>query len=368
MKSALLIEKRFLEERENIRSYLEFFENKAGIIARDVKEADELLIELKIEPIIRQELDGTYCISEADLAAIAPHVEAAENALDCHLIRVKEQRAACPKPDKAAIGEHTDLYDEFSGEMMVHLPRACTQDDFDSALHQAIEKHRHALAESTIRTVHAEAVKDANKDKLTILEGDIGMAYAILADIKMLARTQHPAAEINTLRQCFILLMTAFDAAVFDLVRIALRADFFNLIQAFDKGDKERVSLADIGAAGSFEAFRSSVIESQLKRRYLKDLLFLVQSFGIAVTKAPSDFPRLIETVLRRNLHIHNRGIVDARYLDIEGGKPKYNLFNLSLGDVAVITQDYWQNVLRLTGDAIDIIATWVKGLANSHE
>ena len=43
-------------------------------------------------------------------------------------------------------------------------------------------------------------------------------------------------------------------------------------------------------------------------------------------------FERLIELVLRRNVHVHNRGIVDSRYLD-----ENKNIDRLNQGDVAVI-------------------------------
>ena len=56
-----------------------------------------------------------------------------------------------------------------------------------------------------------------------------------LTQIKLLARISTPNAEINVLRQGFILLMTAFDAAIFDLVRIRFRADFHTLIANFAK-------------------------------------------------------------------------------------------------------------------------------------
>ena len=55
------------------------------------------------------------------------------------------------------------------------------------------------------------------------------MVYAReqFADLELLARVARPDAEVNVLRQGFLLLMTAFDAAVFDLVRIAFRKEFF---------------------------------------------------------------------------------------------------------------------------------------------
>ena len=62
-------------------------------------------------------------------------------------------------------------------------------------------------------------------------------------EIEVLARMARPDAEINVLRQGFVLLMTTFDAAVFDLARIAFCRRFFDLIGAFGKAEK--VTLED---------------------------------------------------------------------------------------------------------------------------
>ena len=178
------------------------------------------------------------------------------------------------------------------------------------------------------------------------------MVYAReqFADLELLARVARPDAEVNVLRQGFLLLMTAFDAAVFDLVRIAFRKEFFQLIGTF--GKQEKVSLEDIGEAGSFEALRDQMIEDQLKRRYVKDMLGLLQALGVSLVdeKKGDRHVQLVELVLRRNVHVHNRGEVDERYLeaDPQSKKPKYNLYNLKLGDIACIDMAYLEMANRL--------------------
>jgi hypothetical protein len=180
-------------------------------------------------------------------------------------------------------------------------------------------------------------------------------------EIEVLARMATPDAEINVLRQGFVLLMTAFDAAVFDLTRIAFRRKFFDLIGAF--GKQEKVTLESLGEAGSFEAFRDDVIEEQLKKRYVKDLLGLLQALGVqCVDETAGDRPvQLVELVLRRNLHVHNRGVVDGRYLEFDPmtGKPKYNLYNLNLGDSAIIDDAYFQTAIRLCNNSVERLAKW---------
>jgi hypothetical protein len=180
---------------------------------------------------------------------------------------------------------------------------------------------------------------------------------AILAEfeeIRIIARTASPDAEINILRQGFILLMTAFDAAIFDLVRVALCHKFFSLARAFGKQDK--ISVSDIAEVGSFDALRDRLIEEQLKKRYIKDLLVLLNNHWGVVCVDPAGtekFERLIELVLRRNLHVHNRGVADSRYVS------DMNLDGLQLGDVAVIDEAYWEMANKLCKDCVERVAAW---------
>jgi hypothetical protein len=69
---------------------------------------------------------------------------------------------------------------------------------------------------------------------------------------------------------------------------------------AFGKQDK--MTLEEISEAGSFEAFRDRVIEEQLKKRYVKDLLWQLHAMGVElVDEKRGDKPvQLVELVLRR--------------------------------------------------------------------
>lgn len=67
------------------------------------------------------------------------------------------------------------------------------------------------------------------------------LAYHHQEILKWIARTRSVSkliaddAPVNLLRQAFLLLMTAFDTAIFDLVRVALRGRFFQLISKIGK-------------------------------------------------------------------------------------------------------------------------------------
>jgi hypothetical protein len=180
-------------------------------------------------------------------------------------------------------------------------------------------------------------------------------------EIEVLARMAMPNAEIDVLRQGFILLMTAFDAAVTDLTRIKFRQRFFDFIKMC--GKNEKITLEEFGEAGSFEAFRDQVIDDQIKQRYVKELIGLLRSLGVDEgKKMPRDeYARLTEMLLRRNIHVHNRGIVDARYLesDPSSGNPRYNLFNLKEGDAAIIDDHYFNDAIARSVRFVDTLAEW---------
>ena len=64
---------------------------------------------------------------------------------------------------------------------------------------------------------------------------------------------------------------------------------------------------------------------------------------------------------MRRNIHVHNRGIVDGKYLEKnESGKPRYNVYGLSEGTVAHIDSAYWERANRLSINCVSLIADWV--------
>src|SRR4051794_33437778 len=106
--------------------------------------------------------------------------------------------------------------------------------------------------------------------------------------------------------------MTHFDAAVFDLVRLALKTNFVPLAAHF--GDKEKIPYTRFGEHTDFDSLMDVLIEDLLRARYVKDLLFELNEFRVEPPdKRFGGFPRLIELVLRRNIHLHNRGVVDAR-------------------------------------------------------
>jgi hypothetical protein len=150
------------------------------------------------------------------------------------------------------------------------------------------------------------------------------------------------------------ILMTAFDAVVFDLVRIKMQKDFSKLIVSIvNKGEK--ISFQEIAKAGDMGELRRSIIEHQLKKKYVRDLLILLSSeWNVSCVNPGQQFERLLEMVLRRNIHVHNRGVVDQRYID-----EMKNLDGLKVGEVAHINEAYWQMARDLCSVCVHNVGVW---------
>ena len=182
-------------------------------------------------------------------------------------------------------------------------------------------------------------------------------------EIEIALKMLKPETEINVLRQGFILLMTIFDATVFDLARVALQKDFFRLIGVFGKQDK--VSLESFGKYADFEKFKEETIEDQLKTKYLKDVFSILESQHVEyITANGYEAIHLKEMVQRRNIHIHNRGRVDDKYLEKDNnGAPRYNIYNLAVGSIAHVDVEYWNMANALCRNCVENLANWTESL-----
>lgn len=362
---------RFRDEREYIERYVRLLRLKSTLHDRQVSDLNRTLKRVEIKPLPTRRYDRIgqpYLPDEVKslLDAIRETGPEVYQTILGHEQRLDDIPSI---PMNAAVDDIDRLF-EWVGYFMERLPDDPEKDEVDSVLQNAIEDARtvdedvdedERMAPTTLRTLLSAAVDHALYAK--IRERVDAMVYAReqFEEIEILARMGVADSEINVLRQGFVLLMTAFDAAVFDLTRIALRRKFFDLIGAF--AEKDKVTLKILGEAGSFETFRDKMIEDQLKKRYLKDLLSLLETLGVNCTdETVGDRPvELIELVLRRNVHIHNRGIVDERYLELDAttGKPKYNLYSLNIGDSAIIDDEYFRTSVRLCSNCVARLVKW---------
>jgi hypothetical protein len=369
---AAALRERFLRERQYIQRFVTFLEGTASVSESHVRQVlyplEHRGIELDLEERIVRRWDQPYTVDE--LESLLTKLRDAAPALEAAIAEAQQQAERYEQPDRL---RHTDARST-EGEWIEHAADRFRSEGLEQEVVDAV---RLAIAEG-----QAEAVREQGDDADTldaagqdfVVRGalyitsrrevaELTEAKRQIAELEMVHRLIRPDSELGLFRQGFILLMTMFDAAVFDLVRLALRVNFFGLIAGFSR--QGRFSLEDLANSGSFELFRDLQIEEQLKQRYLKDLLFILEQLGVELSDAAAgDRPvHLVELVLRRNVHVHNRGVIDERYLERDvNGTPRFNLFNLQIGSTATIDRAYWERADRLCGNAVTKLADWVQG------
>ena len=155
-------------------------------------------------------------------------------------------------------------------------------------------------------------------------------------------------SNTNIYRQAFVQLIFVFDSVMFDIIRYKFNEKFFEWVNYFND---DNIKLKDIGSNSDFEEFKSMVIEQQLKKCYLKDLIEIIHKNykSIFNINGKDTYVSYREIINRRNCHIHNNGIVDKSYLGIDknNNEPRYNIFGFREGDCAYIDKKYFENALN---------------------
>lgn len=367
--------RRFHDEQEYIERYVRLLRTKSTLHDQQVADLNRILKRVVVDPLPTRSYERIgEPYSQKELDELVAAIRRAEPEVYQTILGHEQGLDNIPSfgldsPAAPYMDRLHDLIDYFVDQMSDDPE----EDDDDAMFKNAFREAQEAdaaldeedrMAPEVWRHLLSMALDHARH--IWVRKRVDAMVYARqqFEEIEVLARMATPDAEINVLRQGFVLLMTAFDAAVFDLTRIAFREKFFDLVGAFGKQDK--VTLEGVGEAGSFEAFRDQVIEEQLKKRYVKDLIGQIQGLGISLVdeRKGDRHVQLVELVLRRNLHVHNRGVVDERYLECDkGGKPKFNLFDLKLGQAACIDETYFTEALRLCGGCVDRLVRWAGAL-----
>jgi len=207
--------------------------------------------------------------------------------------------------------------------------------DIDEIDEMSEEKYYDMLTEddykSILSYVKCKLYNDAIEDNKRDLE-----EYSELRTLYNIFDDKNP---INIYRQAFILLMTAFDAAVFDLFTDIIKRDFFTLAKHMNYDKK--FSLGDITKFQDFNGFVTKTIDTMMLGKYVSDVLEILHSYKAELFLIQGNcFDDILEMVQRRNLHVHKNGIVDEKYFTKGNG----SRLSICLGDYAVIDNLYYNN------------------------
>lgn len=223
----------------------------------------------------------------------------------------------------AGLKEQIDFVDEASGDKCYDMLNV---EDYESIL------------EFMRCTLHNEEIEETESELFEYQE--LQTLYGIFDE----------KAPINIYRQSFILLLTAFDAVVFDMAKILFCNKFFE-IAPFINYDK-KFSLADISKYENFEEFSEKTIDLIIAGKYIADLLEIIYKYKKDIFNIDGFdcYPTLMEIVQRRNLHVHKKGIVDEKYFTKGNGSE----LGLQIGDYAVIDDAYFNKALDLLEKFVD--------------
>ena len=371
--SANNIKDRFVEEQKNIEEYLRFLEYKISVLNSDLQKIEQLLEKHKI---LETGYRSYHLLLQDDKAKKEEirYREIVENKakIDTRLIEINNKLKKTSYPEKLnTVDIRTEL-----GELILAIKeriQGSDRTDFKAIRQEFVERLKPNEKELRLDLYYIKSIENVESavnyaiesaSYLTLKEefDDFLFIVGSLKHIDIMIRMSSKDEQLSIVRQGFILLMTVFDATIFDLMRIALNKNFFKLIGFFGKNDK--ISLDTLNNYNTFDDLKNSLIEKQLKKKYIKDVLLILEKINVNLTedKKKDDLAKLVELILRRNVHIHNRGIVDERYLDKNIEEiPQFNVYGFKLDDYARIDNKYWREAIRLSKNCVEGITDWIE-------
>ena len=269
--SAADIRGRFESERDYIRQYVEFLTSRSEIDDGRLFDLQRTLRDHGLANLytrLHERLEEPF--SQEEIDALLSSIDKLTPAVRDSLAKYELEQASWQPlfTTKGTVETHPDLLSEWVNYLFVELSYLFVELSADPTPEEIAAVRKRCLCHATQNTDRAEdvtdevlsnVIDDAIERVLEIRQlarsGSLQNVLDHFDELRLIARVSTPVAEINVLRQGFILLMTAFDAAIFDLLRVKFRADFFSLIGDFAKDDK--VALKEIA---QMEASRPSVI------------------------------------------------------------------------------------------------------------
>lgn len=117
-------------------------------------------------------------------------------------------------------------------------------------------------------------------------------------------------------RSFIVSLISSYDAFLGGLIR-----DLFFVKPDILSASERNITFSDLVGFGSVEEARRYIVEKEvetvLRKSHSEQFDWLENKFGLPLRKDLEIWPNFIEVTERRNLFVHNRGIVSNHYLDV---------------------------------------------------
>jgi len=159
---------------------------------------------------------------------------------------------------------------------------------------------------------------------------------------KRRAYRQYTNAIDQTPRALFVAMFSAFDAYLGHL----LRALYYKQPKLIDSSGRS-ITFSELVSFESIEDARSLVIDSEveavLRSSHVEQFKMLEKRFDIELRKGLDIWLVFVEAGQRRNLFVHNDGVVSSQYLKMckENG---IDVASTNVGDVLSIDQEYMKS------------------------
>lgn len=377
--NAQVIRDRFLEDQDYIQRYLDFLKYKTAVFGTDMLMVTRLLSKHGLLQIDLKRSSSAHSQPHTlvELQQILSQIRSIKPTIEAKIQMAEKELENIPRTERLNTVDVRSELGEIISALEDKLRDGSSEQDIErvkrellyqlNSLGEEIRVDYYYIpsvydTESFVNYAVQSAIYILKKEKYSELEYILNK----LEELELLSKLNDPNNQMSVFRQGFMLLMTMFDATIFDVVRIAIRKNFFKLIGFFGKQDK--ISLDSLSSFGSFKEFQDGIIETQLKKKYLKDILRILKDLDVKCVDQNGEdvFPHIMEFVLRRNIHVHNRGIVDNKYLEKnQKGAPEFNLYNFTIGDFAKIDDEYLLFANRLCKTYVIKAAEWADSSSN---
>jgi hypothetical protein len=223
-KSVAEIACRFGIERHEINQYVRFIAEKSAIHDHEIVELSAMLQRHGLPELpTRDYPDVEQHLREQEIRDLAKEVDRVKPLVEGALHEQVQKVDAIPfLEDRDVITEHPGLFNEWTEYMLERIPENATSDVYGALEHETLAEADAECIEDELsaedrNVLVREAIKRARYVKARTKANELHYALDRFKDVKIIAKATEPNAVAGVFRQGFILLMTAFDAAVFDL-------------------------------------------------------------------------------------------------------------------------------------------------------
>jgi len=157
-------------------------------------------------------------------------------------------------------------------------------------------------------------------------------------------KTYHKATKLIP-RSFIVALISQYDAYLSKLLKII----YIKKPELLNESDKN-ITLKQLFEYNSIEEAKECIlereIESVMRDSHNEQFKWMERKFNIKLTKDLAVWPNFLELTERRNLYVHNDGVVSNQYLKV-CRENKINLSDINLGNELEVSLDYYEEAFN---------------------